>query len=224
MKPYYEQDGITIYHGDCREVLPSLPPVDLVLTDLPYGEVNRDSGGLRGLDKGSADTETFTPQWAATQAARLGKSVYLWCGMEQVSDLRSTLVDAGMTTRLGIWHKTNPSPMNGEHMWLSGLECCVFGRASGAYFNRHCKSPVWTGPTEPNQLHPTQKPLWLMVELVQASAPAGGSVLDFCAGSGTSLVAAKASGCTAIGIELEERYCEIAANRLSQGVLFGGAA
>lgn len=227
MKPYYSEAGITIYHGDCREVLPTMGDgiATAVVADIPYGKVNRESGGLRELDKGNADTETFTLDFAVQQSSRLSAgSVYIFCGTEQVSGLRAGFASLGMTTRLGIWEKTNPSPMNGEHLWLSGIECCVFARHSGAYFARKCKNPVWRGPTEANQVHRTQKPIWLMSELISASVPAGGTVLDYCAGSGSTLVAAKANGCRAIGIELEERYCEIAARRLSQGVLFGAEA
>lgn len=222
MKPYYSESGITIYHGDCREVLPMLSPVDCVVADIPYGEVNRESSGLRNLDKGRADIETFSSGYAARHSARLAiGSVYLFCGTEQVSSIREALVAADLTTRLCIWHKSNPSPMNGDSLWLSGIECCVFGRKPKAYFARHCKTPVWHGPTEHDPVHETQKPLWLMLEIITASTPPGGTVLDFCMGSGTTLLAAKQSGCRAIGIENRERYCEIAANRLRQGVLFG---
>ncbi len=131
---------------------------------------------------------------------------------------------SGMTTRLGVWEKTNPSPMNGDRLWLSAIEVCVFARKAKAYFSEFCKSSVWRGPTEDKPLHPTQKPLWLFRHLVNASCPVSGSVIDFCMGSGTTLRAAKDLGRKAIGIEREERYCEIAANRLRQEILFPAEA
>lgn len=220
IKPYYDKDGITIFHGDCRAILPTLGKADLILADIPYGEVNRDSGGLRNLDKGVADVETFPLEWAAGESSRLGETSYIWCGTEQVSVLREVFVGQGKTTRVGVWEKTNPSPMNGQFMWLSSIELCVFARSSKAYFNEFCQSPIWRGPTEAKQVHPTQKPLWLFRRLIRASCKPEGSVIDFTMGSGTTLVAAKLEGRKAIGIEVEERYCEIAANRLKQGVLF----
>jgi site-specific DNA-methyltransferase (adenine-specific) len=224
VKPYYDQDGITIYHADCREMLPALSRVvSLSIADVPYGVVDRESGGLRELDKGDADVETFDVQWLTEQLIRCTcGSIYVWCGTEQVSGIRSQMVTAGLTTRLCVWEKTDPSPMNGEHFWLSALEACVFGRKAKAIFNEFCKSPRFTGPSERNiPDHPTPKPEWLMNRLICASSAPGDLVLDPCCGSGTTLVSAKLTGRRAIGIERNERYCEIAANRLAQGVLFG---
>jgi len=202
--------------GDCLEVMKELPAgsVDAVVADIPYGEVNRPSSGLRNLDKGMADTETFALAFAVEQSARLGRSVYLWCGTEQVSELRQRFVALGMTTRLCIWHKSNPSPMNGEHLWLSALEACVFARHDGVYFGRHCQSPIWRGPSESKPQHPTQKPLWLMRELVEASVPEDGTTLDFCMGSGTTGVAAVQLGRRFIGIEIDPGYFKIAHKRI----------
>ena len=225
LKTYYVHRGITIYHGDCREVLRSIAPVDAVVTDPPYGEVNRASSGLRSLNKGVADVETVAVEWIAATLPKFAPSLYVWCGMQQVSALRAGFVGAGMTTRLAIWEKTNPSPMNGQHLWLSALEACVFARRSGATFRRFCASPVWRGPTRRETEHPTEKPLWLARELIDASSPSAGTVLDPFMGSGTTLRAAKDLGRRAIGIEIEERYCEIAAKRLAQEVFdFEGAA
>lgn len=219
MKPYYEHAGIQIFHGDCREILPGLERADLVVTDPPYGEVNRETLGLRVLDKGFADVPTMENAEIANLIAPLTKSAYVWCGTEQVSDLRAGFVKLGFTTRLGIWEKTNPSPMNGGHLWLSALECCVFARSSGAYFSGFCEAPIWRGPTCDRQQHPTQKPEWLFRHLIAKSCPPEGNILDPFMGSGTTLRAAKDLGRKAIGIEIEERYCEIAAKRLSQEVL-----
>ena len=225
MTPYYEQDGITIYHGDCREVLPGIK-ADLVLTDVPYGVVNRESGGLRVLNKGIADDPTVCSQEIAPLlAASDATTQYVFCGTEQVSVLRGGYVSLGFTTRLGIWEKSDPSPMNGEYLWLSSVECCVFARRAGAVFTERCASPVWRGPTDRSGWgHPTPKPRWLFDRLVLASSLVDGCVLDPFMGSGTTLVAAKNLGRRAIGIEIEERYCEMAARRLDQGVLDLGAA
>lgn len=224
MRPYYERDGVTLYHGDCREVLPLLETasVDLVLTDPPYNAINRETGGLRTIDKGRADSATVDVYWCADEFYRLTSgSVYVWCSDEQYTGWTNAFKSLGSTTRKCAWWKTNPSPMNGERLWLSAVELCVFARKPGAYFGKYCEAPVWKGPHESVTDHPTEKPLWLFNRLIGASCITGGMVLDPYCGSGTTLRAAKDAGCRAIGIELEERYCEIAARRLEQGILPG---
>jgi site-specific DNA-methyltransferase (adenine-specific) len=109
--------------------------------------------------------------------------------------------------------------MNGERVWLSGIDFCAFARHPLAVFNEHCQAAVWVGPSEPREDHPTAKPMWLMQRLILASSEPGNTVLDPFMGSGTTLRAAKDLRRRAIGIEIEERYCEIAARRLEQEVL-----
>ena len=220
MKPYYQHEGITIYHADCREVLPTLEPVDLVLTDPPYNAINRATGGLRSLDKGTADSAEVDIPWLMGEFVRLStNSLYVWCSEEQFTYWIEQAKAHGLTIRKCVWWKTNPSPMNGDKMWLSAAELCVYARHPLAYHAAFCKPPVWHGPTEFSEDHPTPKPIWLMHTLVEASCPEGGTVLDPFIGSGTTLRAAKDLGRKAIGIEIEERYCEIAAKRMAQEVL-----
>lgn len=205
--------------GDCLDILPTLPDgcVDAVVTDIPYGEVNRDGGGLRVLDKGAADATTFDHSWATRESARISTgSVYIWCGTEQVSDIRRTMVGLDMTTRLCVWEKSNPSPMNGEHFWLSSVEACVFGRHSRSHFGRFCESPVWRGPSCRESPHPTPKPFWLMRISVEASVPDDGVVLDFCCGGGSTGVAAIKTGRRFIGIEIDPAYADIARRRIAE--------
>jgi DNA modification methylase len=224
-----EQIGrATLYLGDCREILPTMPKVDAVVTDPPYGGVNRESGGLRNLDKGVADIQDFNVRELANLFADLGLSVYIWCGWGQLSDFQATLVERGMSTRVAIWEKTNPSPMNGEYIWLSSLELCVFGKSAGAPFLERCASPVWRVPVERDQVHPTQKPVTLMMRQIAASAPENGTVCDPFMGSGTTGVAAMSLGRNFIGIEREPKYFDIACKRIEdaqrQGDFFVDAA
>lgn len=207
----------TLMRGDCLDLMRDLPDasVDLVLTDLPYDVVNRSSNGLRNLDKGAADVLTFDLDAALSEATRVcSGSVYLFCATEQVSVIRSFLANSGFTTRLGIWEKTNPSPMNGQHLWLSSIECCVFGKRAGAPFNEHCQSSVWRNPTARGKLHPTMKPLALMERLVLASSNKGDRVLDFTMGSGTTGVACANTGRKFIGMEQDEGYFQVAEERI----------
>jgi DNA modification methylase len=189
--------------------------VDMILCDIPYGEVNRKSGGLRNLDKGMADIVTFPLDKVIQESIRVVKgSIYIFCGTEQVSEIRALMVDNELSTRLGIWEKTNPSPMNGQRLWLSSIECCVFGRKANSVFNEHCKSSVWRHPSARGKLHPTMKPIGLMERLILASSNTGDTVLDFTMGSGTTGVACVNTNRKFIGIELDETYYNLAKERI----------
>src|SRR5690606_10218382 len=115
---------------------------------------------------------------------------------------------------LGQWEKTNPSPMNGSRLWLSGSEFCVFGRRPNSTFHRHCEKPIWRFPVGRNKLHPTQKPAALMEYLILSSTNEGDTVLDNCMGSGTTGVACVKTNRNFIGIEKEPKYFEIAKTRI----------
>ncbi len=210
-----------LYNNNCMKILPTLDnkSVDLVVTDIPYDEVNRKHGSLRKLDKGKADIITFDLDMFVSELARVTKgSIYIFCGIEQVSNIRKILVQNKMSTRLCIWEKTNPSPMNGDKIWLSGIECCVFGRFSNATFNEHCKNTVFRYPCGRNKLHPTQKPLELIEKLVLASSNEGDTVLDPCMGSGTTGVACKKNNRKFIGIEMDREFYNIASHRIELDV------
>ena len=189
--------------------------VDLILTDIPYDVVNRDSNGLRDLDKKDADIIKFDLTSFLNECIRVCKgSIYIFCGTEQVSYIRETLVKADLSTRLIIWEKTNPSPMNGEYIWLSGIEVCIFGKFSGATFNEKCKNTVLKYPTVRNGFHPTEKPLKLFQYLINTSSNEGDLVLDPCIGSGTTAIAAAELKRNFIGFELNTEYYKIAQKRL----------
>lgn len=203
--------------GDCLSLMNTLPDncVQLTLTDIPYGEVNRSSGGLRNLDKAEADEVDFDIPALAVALCRVTTgSIYVFCGVEQISSLRAEFVKNGMTTRLGIWEKTNPSPMNGEHLWLSGTEACVFARWPLAPFNERCQSPVWRYPSGSSNLHPTQKPLGLFRRLILASSDVGQTVFDPFMGSGTAGVACVETNRKFIGIERDARHFATAKRRM----------
>lgn len=180
-----------ILNDDCMNVLRQMPDksVDLVVTDPPYGGVNRESNGLRNLDKGVADIVEFDLNEWLDQIIRVCKgSLYIFCGHEQISDIFGKLNDNKFSTRLIIWEKTNPSPMNGEYIWLSGIEPCAYGKRSGATYNGFCQNTVLRADTERTIIHPTQKPIDLFAKLVRTSSKPGDIVLDTFSGSGTTAV------------------------------------
>jgi DNA modification methylase len=205
--PYYEQDGITIYHGDCRDVLARIAPdesagFDLLLTDPPYGIGFAAQPTKWQRRKGQAPEDwDSTP---APEGVALGRSL-----------CRHQIIFGGNYYDLPIarcwlsWCKPDapPSMGNVEYAWTNLDQ------------NSRMIS-VSIGATNAERVgHPTQKPEAVMRwSLLQAPADAR-TVLDPFMGSGTTLVAAKRLGKRAVGIDINERYCELAAERLSQGAL-----
>ena len=192
--------------------------IDLVLTDIPYGEVNRASSGLRSFDKEDADIITFDLLKVCKELDRICKqSLYIFCGIEQTSIIRSYFYgEKEYLTRHCFWIKPNPSPVNGEYAWLSATENCMFIRKPKGTFNEFCQPNYWHWKTEPQPYHPTAKPVGLFEKLIKASSNEGDLVLDCCLGSGTTAVAAKNTGRSYIGIELNPEYIAIANERLKQ--------
>lgn len=197
LRPYYEHAGITIYHGDCFELLACVA-ADIVVTDPPYGI-------------GFAGQPT---KWQR----RAGKSAERWD--DNAPDLTPVLkaaVDAAcvwggnyfpLPVSRGwlVWTKPDAPPSMGS------VELAWTSRDQNARYISHSISA-----TNSERLgHPTQKPLRVMRWSIQAMPD--GTILDPFMGSGTTLRAAKDLGRKAIGIEIEERYCEIAAKRLAQEV------
>ena len=210
-----------IDNRDCMDGMAEIPSssVDLVCTDIPYGVCNRKDNGLRNLNKETADVVTFDLHPFLVELGRVTRgSVYIFCATEQLSEIRAALVKMGFTTRVCVWEKTNPSPMNGQHIWLSGVELCVYGRKKGAVFNEHCKNTVFRYPCGRNKLHPTQKPVELMETFIRASTNPGDIVLDPCMGSGTTAVACIKTGRSFVGFELNPEYHAIAQQRIADTV------
>jgi site-specific DNA-methyltransferase (adenine-specific) len=209
---------INLMCGDCLEMMEQIPDgsVDMVLTDIPYGEVNQKSSGLRKLDRGNADTCDFDLNLMVDEFVRVASgSFYVFCGTEQISVITTAFKRHKLTTRVCAWEKSNPSPMNGSKMWLSGMEFCVFARKPKATFNEHCQKALWRFPVGRSKIHPTEKPVALMSRLVAASTNEGDTILDPFMGSGTTGVACKNLNRNFIGIELDETYFNIAQERIA---------
>jgi len=211
VKPYYESGGITIYHGDCREVLPDVS-ADVLVTDPPYGIAhasNRQDSAWRNEVIANDESTSFR-DWVLT---RWGDRPAIVFGTWKV--IRPLLTRAVL-----VWDKGPASGMGDlSFPWKnSHEEIYVLGRG----FEGHRGESVLKGYTvvtwaSMGRCHPNEKPIGLLVDLITKCPP--GTILDPFMGSGTTLRAAKDLGRKAIGIEIEERYCEIAAKRLSQEVL-----
>ncbi len=232
MKPYYEQDGITIYHGDCREILPTLSAVDVVLTDPPYeAEAHTMQRRVKRTQGVNVETLPFPSiseplrQFVAAECGRLAQRwVLTFCQIEAAPRWREVYEEAGLNyRRTCIWVKPDGMPQYSGDRPGMGYETFVAMHTNGkSRWNgggRHGVFIVNKNNGKGPALHPTQKPLGLMNQLVNLFSDKGEIILDPFMGSGTTARAAKNCGRQFIGIELEEKYCEIAVKRLAQGVL-----
>lgn len=196
---------------------------DLTLTDIPYGEVNRSSNGLRNLDKESADILTFNLQDFLNKVYEVTKStIIIFCGKEQLSEIHKFFSDKQKqgrgTVRQLIWKKTNPSPMNGQNIYLSGIENAVWFKKRGGTFNAHCKNTVFEYPCGKNKMHPTEKNHKLLAELITDNSNEGYLIFDPCSGSGSHCLVAMENGRNYVGVELNKTYFDLAAERLSKAM------
>ena len=250
IKPYYEHNGITIYHGDCREIMAGLDAPDLIIADPPYGISivaanvsigggesydipfgGRKASGTDGAAKpfgsqsvrgsvgasniipvnkyapivGDESTETAVTSFA-TAYKLFPKSVHVWWGANYYAD------SLPPSSCWYVWDKNNTGNFaDAELAWCS--------KKTAVRLFKH----TWNGllkESERNQrrVHPTQKPVALMKWIIQQNEGCK-TLLDPFMGSAPTLIAAKELGLNAVGIEMSEEYCEIAAKRLAQEVL-----
>lgn len=220
MKPYYEHGGIEIYHGDCREILPQLA-FNLVVTDPPYGI---------SLDNHDPAVESSRPNgWniVGDHNDELAYWITGYCAQRRVPLIcfGSPKKNGLLCKQMLVWDK-GPAVGGGgdpENYWKYTFEL-IYVSGTGK-LNGDRDSAVlryWITPAD-TPLHPAQKPISLLKYLLSKTTWAGTLVCDPFMGSGSTLEAAKSFGQNAIGIEIEERYCELAAKRLSQEVFQFGA-
>lgn len=229
IKPYYEEPGITIYHGDCRDILPHLEPVDLVLTDPPYNLGKRYGEGTNDA-RDLEDYRNWFREIFGVVYRKIGDG-YLYCSH---SDRGSYLakedlegIGFSFVQTLIWWGKNGYSMQLHRKTWSYRHEAILFmskgeprdleAGIPGMWYTSVIEAPRPQSNFKEGRHHPTQKPLKLYKNLIQRTP--GEAVLDPFLGSGTCLIAAKDLGRKAIGIEIEEKYCEIAVQRLKQEVL-----
>lgn len=227
--PYFCQDGVTIYRGDCRDVLAELPAdsADLLLTDPPYGQ--------QFAGRGEATATANVRGDGARQGMRLVRNMldetmrvlrqdahaYLFCHWESWPDFYDAVSSYLPIKNALPWWKNRGGMGDTEMEYARDYEVVLYAARGRRPLAGKRDGAVISGipPVGNDRLHPTEKPVALMSRLIQKSCPSGGLVLDPFAGSGPVGEAARALGCRAILIEIEERYCEAAARRLSQTVL-----
>jgi site-specific DNA-methyltransferase (adenine-specific) len=216
MTPYYSHAGITIYHGDCRDILPHVT-ADVVVTDPPYN-----AGMEYGPGTNDATPWTDYTDWLRGVIDLCERScsgpVFMFLSVNGL--LNYCALQHVRPKHVCVWDKPMSfSPRLGGSPFLPHWEpCAVFGRVpgGGGRVPGYHLPDVWHHNTATRNGHPCPKPESLLLQLV-GTVP--GTILDPFMGSGTTLVAAKQLGRKAIGIEIEERYCEIAVKRLAQEVL-----
>lgn len=208
MEPYYDEGGITIYHGDCRD---GLPAADVLVTDPPYGMGFR-SGRCGQFTTSEIEGDESTEVRDAVLARWPGPALVFgrW-SIPRPTGTRMVLTwDKG--EHVGMGDLTLPWKPNTEEVYVIGSG--FIGHRGSSVL--HYLARAGTVANDGARVHPTEKPVGLMAALLAKCPP--GIVLDPFMGSGTTLRAAKDAGRRAIGIEINERYCEIAAKRLAQGV------
>jgi len=219
--PYYRDEAVVIFNADCKEIVPQMPKACLLLTDPPYGialdtDNSRFSGGKvsRERKRGAGvwtpprpihgDEKTFDPSWLPALAEK--SIIWGWHCFPDKLPRGSCLV----------WIKRNDAAFGS---FLSDAETAWFSKGHGVY----CRRDLSNNAIANERVHPTQKPLSLMTWCIGLAGDVQ-TILDPFAGSGTTGRAAKDLGRKAVLIEREERYCEIAARRMAQGVLDFGTA
>ncbi len=218
VEPYYEQDGITIYHGDCREIVPCIE-ADAVVSDPPYGVGlggNAGTGGQHGLVHGAYASydDTYEEYCASVVPAmamalsRVARGAF-FIG-PHIQEMPKASAIGGVYCPAG----------SGRNQWgfKTFLPVLFYGVSPDLHLGAQPIVIQSTAQAEQNG-HPCPKPLAWMRWLVARVTKEGETVLDPFMGSGTTLRAAKDLGRRAIGIEINEQYCEIAAKRMSQSVL-----
>jgi DNA modification methylase len=204
MRPYYQDNFITLYNGNNLDVMESLAPIDVIITDPPYGV-------------GKAEWDISFPTAWIEHAFKISQKVLCMCGNsalskacaafgERYQDCIALYAVNGMTRSKVAFGNWFPAIVAGNWKWEARPNCLPFAVAAQIHIN-----------------HPSPKPLQAMKNLLRYYTKENEIILDCFSGSGSTLLAAKEMGRKAIGIEIEKKYCDVAIERLSQCVMEMGA-
>ena len=223
-------DDVTLWLGDCREILPGLPRVDAVVTDPPFEKeahtpVRRTQKSIRSGEADALNFAAITEDLRAFLPAWSGKNCDGWllafCQVEAVASWRDVMEAASLKYKRGMaWVKPDSSPQFNGQGPAQGYECIASAWCGQGIsrWNAGGKRGVYTHNTNgPGRhgVHPTEKPVSLMCEIVEDFVAAGDLVLDPFMGSGTTGVACVRSGRGFIGVELDPAYFDIACRRIA---------
>lgn len=247
MVPYYVDDNVQLFMGDCREIIPTLGPVDLIVADPPYGET-------------SLAWDRWPDDWP-TIVSGAAKSMWCFGSMRMFLDRRDEFAVWRLSHDV-VWEKANATNLLDDRFrrvhevvahWYRGVWGEVyhevprepyygarresragavvkgehFGAGTKAAYvdngDRLARSVLKSRSLQGRATHPTEKPVGILDPLIRYGCPPGGTVLDPFAGSGSTAEAARMTGRKTILIEADERYCELIARRMSQTILEVGA-
>jgi DNA modification methylase len=208
-----------LLYGNCLEI--DIPKCRLLLTDIPYTQVDKNVNRLRNLIKGKSDEKTFEIQDFLNHIYESFEICIIFCGQNQLSEIFTYFLNKQNkgkgTVRQLVWCKSNPSPMNGEYLYLSRTENAVwFKKRNTGKLNNKCKKNWFVYPTGSSKYHPTEKNHKLLEELILDNTSDGDLVVDTCAGSGSTGIVSIKNNRQFIGIELDEKYFEIAKERIKK--------
>lgn len=221
--PYYTDESVTLYHGDCREVAEWLD-TEVLVTDPPYGINWKTHGGGR-------DLRNWSPRIAKAgivgdhSTAIRDDVIAAWDGKPAIIFGSPTIAPPPSTIQVLVWRKpVDAGVIGARFVWRRDWEAIyLMGKWPRVNPNRSSVIESRGGLERYRTEHPHTKPTPLMESLIAETPP--GVIADPFAGSGSTLIAAKLLGRKAIGVEFDEKWCELAARRLSQDSLdFGGAA
>lgn len=228
IKPYYTDELVTVYCADCRELLPVLPAVDLLISDVAYECISggtpddpRRPGGILAANNGKIFTHNnISPKEYAGLFFSVLKNPSHCYVMTNVLNFEAMLTEfrlAGFGLHNVIpWIKDNATP---SRWYMKDVEYVLFFRKGSAFPINDCGEKTSSFFSNPrNKLHETEKPAPLMEKFIRNSSQPGQVVLDPMCGSGSALEAAKRLGRRAIGIEIDPAKCDIAGQRLRSGL------
>lgn len=199
-------EGVELYLGDCREILPTLGKVDAVVTDPPYGMAFRSNYRIVKHSAIKNDQTSELLQWCCEIKADHSKHIFCrWDNLQEVPKPRSCVT----------WIKNNWSMGDLEHEHGRQTEVALFYPGESHFFPSGRPPDVISAPRTGNENHPTEKPVQLISAVIGWTA---GTVIDPFCGSGSTLVAAVGEGRDCIGIELDPEHFETALRRVSDAL------
>lgn len=223
--PFYDENGITIYNADCETILPMIGKFDVVVTDPPYAVKGAILNPNRKTNGRNHNVWHEVPEWdddikpVWCELCCNAAKVVFWFGNWKRRNAVVSAMKFPIRAEI-VWAKDThvgppcPFAMQDERIWVfseSGFKPKAFD------------TTVWSEPIIPtwaHRRHKNEKPEGIMRRIMRVATSEGDRIVDPFMGSGTTLVAAKLEGRKAVGIEINEKYCEAAAKRLSQGTLF----